>query len=38
MMRKEAERNMLAEADAQVLRPYLPRFEQMNKEAIRREQ
>lgn len=36
-MQKEAERSMLAEADAEVLRLYLPRFEQMNKEAIRRE-
>ena len=37
MMQKEAERGMLADADAEVLRPYLPRFEQMNKEATRRE-
>jgi hypothetical protein len=38
MMQKEAERRVLDDADAEVLRPYLPRFEQMNKEAIRREQ
>jgi hypothetical protein len=36
-MQKEVERGMLADADAEVLRPYLPRFEQMNREAIRRE-
>jgi hypothetical protein len=37
MMQKEVDREILADVDAEVLRPYRAQFDEMNKQAIRRE-